>query len=133
MKTPSFAIMVLLGMITVEQASAISLKQMHRESSDQQELPPDEILLELEETRRHKKWPLEHMYKENTKKRKWWELDNHHERLHGTHPNDDLSPYDPDVVDAPEDIKRVGNDHEPLHNAKLSPKGYYTGFFHKDY
>lgn len=34
MKTPSFAIMVLLGMITVEQAAAINLKQMHRESSD---------------------------------------------------------------------------------------------------
>lgn len=73
------------------------------------------------------------MYKENTKKRKWWELDNHHERIHGTHPSDDLSPYDPDVADAPEDIKRVGNDHTPLHNAKLSPTGYYKGFFHKDY
>ena len=30
-------------------------------------------------------------------------------------------------------MKRVGNDHEPLHNAKLSPTGYYNGFFHKDY
>jgi hypothetical protein len=30
-------------------------------------------------------------------------------------------------------MKRVGNDHEPLHNAKLSPSGYYNGFFHKDY
>lgn len=46
---------------------------------------------------------------------------------------DDLSPHDPDVVDAPEDMPRVGNDHESLHNAKLSPNGYYTGFFHKDY
>lgn len=44
-----------------------------------------------------------------------------------------MSPYDPNVVDAPEDIKRVGNDHEELHNAKLSPTGYYKGFFHKDY
>ena len=30
-------------------------------------------------------------------------------------------------------MKRVGNNHEPLHNAKLSPTGYYNGFFHKDY
>ena len=30
-------------------------------------------------------------------------------------------------------MKRVGNDHEALHNAKLSPSGYYNGFFHKDY
>lgn len=43
------------------------------------------------------------------------------------------SPFDPDTVDAPEDMKRVGNDHEALHNSKLDPKGYYTGFFHKDY
>lgn len=48
-------------------------------------------------------------------------------------PSDDFSPYDPAVADAPEDIKRVGNDHEELHNAKLSPDGYYTGFFHKDF
>ena len=48
-------------------------------------------------------------------------------------PSDDNSPYVPDVADAPEDIKRVGNDHEELHNAKLSPDGYYDGFFHKDY
>lgn len=46
---------------------------------------------------------------------------------------DDQSPHDPDVVDAPEDMKRVGNDHEELHNAKLSPDGYYDGFFHKDF
>jgi hypothetical protein len=46
---------------------------------------------------------------------------------------DNLSPYDPDVADAPEDMPRVGNDHQTLHNAKLSPTGYYTGFFHKDY
>jgi len=30
-------------------------------------------------------------------------------------------------------MKRFGNDHHPLHNAKLNPDGYYTGFFHKDY
>jgi hypothetical protein len=46
---------------------------------------------------------------------------------------DDLSPYDPNVADAPEDMPRVDNDHEELHNAKLSPDGYYTGWFHKDY
>ena len=46
---------------------------------------------------------------------------------------DDKSPYDPDVGDAPEDLKRVGNDHTPLVNPKLSPVGYYNGFFHKDY
>jgi hypothetical protein len=47
--------------------------------------------------------------------------------------SDHIGVYDPDVADAPEDIRRVGNDHTPLHNAKLSPTGYYTGFFHKDY
>ena len=56
------------------------------------------------------------------------------DEIHGhLAPSDDNSPYDPDVVDAPEDIKRVGNDHEELHNAKLSPEGYYDGFYHKDY
>ena len=30
-------------------------------------------------------------------------------------------------------MKRVGNDHEELHNAKLAPSGYYNGFHHKDY
>lgn len=30
-------------------------------------------------------------------------------------------------------MKRVGNDHELLHNAKLSPDGYYNGFHHKDF
>jgi hypothetical protein len=48
-------------------------------------------------------------------------------------PSDDNSPYDDTVADAPEDMPRVGNDHEALHNAKLSPDGYYDGFFHKDY
>mmetsp|Transcript_38178 Transcript_38178/g.58236 ORF Transcript_38178/g.58236 Transcript_38178/m.58236 type:complete len:152 (+) Transcript_38178:181-636(+) len=46
---------------------------------------------------------------------------------------DDVSPHDPEVVDAPEDMKRVANDHESLHNAKLSPDGYYNGFHHKDF
>ena len=66
----------------------------------------------------------------------WYELDNRDERLHGSvrfEETDDQSPHDPDVVDAPEDMKRVGNDHEELHNAKLSPDGYYNGFFHKDF
>lgn len=58
------------------------------------------------------------------------------ERVHGSarfEETDDQSPHDPEVVDAPEDMKRVGNDHEELHNAKLSPDGYFNGFFHKDY
>lgn len=56
------------------------------------------------------------------------------DEIHGElAPSDDNTSYDPDVADAPEDIKRVGNDHEELHNAKLSPDGYYDGFFHKDY
>jgi hypothetical protein len=53
--------------------------------------------------------------------------------LHGTQAEDFWTAYDPDVADAPEDLPRVGNDHEALTNAKLSPTGYYTGFFHKDY
>jgi hypothetical protein len=73
------------------------------------------------------------MYPDTKPGRQWYELDNHHERLHGTVASDELSPYDPEVADAPEDMKRVGNDHEPLHNAKLSPNGYYNGFHHKDY
>ena len=48
-------------------------------------------------------------------------------------PSDHNTAYDPDVADAPEDMPRVANDHEELHNAKLSPEGYYDGFFHKDY
>jgi len=63
----------------------------------------------------------------------YWDLANKDERIEGYFPVDYNGPYDPNVVDAPEDIKRVGNDHTPLHNAKLSPTGYYTGFFHKDY
>merc|ERR1712100_120698 len=66
----------------------------------------------------------------------WFELDRQDERIHGSHrfeETDDQSPHDPDVADAPEDMKRVGNDHEELHNAKLSPDGYYNGWFHKDF
>jgi hypothetical protein len=73
------------------------------------------------------------LYPETKKDRKWYELDDFTERLHGTEADDDVSPHDSDVVDAPEDMKRVGNDHEELHNAKLAPDGYYNGFHHKDY
>ena len=53
----------------------------------------------------------------------WYELDRVDERIHGStrfEATDDVSPHDPDVFDAPEDIKRVGNDHEELHNANCS-------------
>lgn len=73
------------------------------------------------------------MYPDTKPGRDWWLLDDPTERIHGTQPEDENSPYDPDVVDAPEDMKRVGNDHEALHNAKLSPNGYYNGFHHKDF
>ena len=81
------------------------------------------------------KW-RDDIYKEKKAEAEWYELDNADERVHGSvrfEETDDQSPHDPDVVDAPEDMKRVGNDHEELHNAKLSPDGYYDGFFHKDY
>ena len=45
MKTPSFAVLVLLGLATPEEARAVSLKQMHREATSTDELPPDAILL----------------------------------------------------------------------------------------
>jgi hypothetical protein len=82
------------------------------------------------------------LYADTAPGHQWWELDDHNERIHGTHPNDDWHPYDPVVTDAPEDIlrtfkkdkkKKIINDFTPLHNAKLSPDGFYTGFFHKDY
>lgn len=80
---------------------------------------------------------MSHVYPESAGGKEWWLLDNVHERIHGTSidgvANDDNSPYDPDVADAPEDMKRVGNDHESLHNAKLAPDGYFNGFFHKDF
>ena len=68
-----------------------------------------------------------------SQRKDWWELNNSDERIHGYHQADNASPHDPDVVDAPEDIRRVENDHEALHNAKLSPDGYYNGFYHKDH
>ena len=72
-------------------------------------------------------------YKETKAGANWFDLDDPHERLHGTEDQDFKTAYDPDVVDAPEDLPRVGNDHEALSNAKLSPTGYYDGFFHKDF
>lgn len=72
-------------------------------------------------------------YKETTPGANWFDLDDPSERLHGTQDEDFWTAYDPDVVDAPEDMPRVGNDHEELSNAKLSPTGYYSGFFAKDY
>ncbi len=84
-------------------------------------------MVDVEKPRGH------NMYSDTLPGHKWYELDDWNERLHGTVPEDENSPYDPLVVDAPEDMKRVGNDHEPLHNAKMSPDGYYKGFFHKDY
>ena len=72
-------------------------------------------------------------YKPTKPGAKWFELDDPTDRIHGTEHMDNKSPYDPDVDDAPEDLKRVANDHEPLVNPKLSPTGYYNGFFHKDY
>jgi len=73
------------------------------------------------------------MYPPTRKGAPWWELDDPSERIEGTRKEDYNSPYDSDVVDAPEDIRRVKNDHHPLHNAKLSPTGYYNGFHAKDY
>ena len=72
-------------------------------------------------------------YKETRDGANWFDMDDPHERLHGTQNEDFNTAYDPDVVDAPEDLPRVGNDHEALSNAKLSPNGYYDGFFHKDF
>ena len=60
------------------------------------------------------------MYRDTLPGHEWWELDDPSERLHGTLPTDFLSPYDPDVVDSPEDMKRFGNDHHPLHNAETN-------------
>lgn len=85
----------------------------------------------------NRSFPMSHVYPESAGGKEWWLLDDKHERIHGTSiagvANDNNSPFDPDVADAPEDIKRLGNDHHPLSNAKLSPNGYYNGFFHKDF
>jgi hypothetical protein len=80
----------------------------------------------------------DNMYPPTAGGHEWWELDDHAERVHdaGLHHEDENSAYDPEVTDAPEDMKRVGNDHEPLHNAKLADEeagGYYNGFHHKDF
>jgi hypothetical protein len=72
-------------------------------------------------------------YKPTKKGAAWFDLDDPTERIEGTDPSDFLTAHDAEVVDAPEDMPRVGNTHHHLHNAKLSPNGYYTGFFHKDY
>jgi len=79
----------------------------------------------------------DNMYVPTAPGHEWWELDDHAERLHdsGLHGEDENSAYDPEVTDAPEDMHRVGNDHEALHNAKLAGEengGYYNGFHHKD-
>ena len=62
----------------------------------------------------------------------WFDLDDPTERLHGTYQEDENHEDDPDVVDAPEDIPRVGNSHEELHNAVEQPDGYENGFTVKD-
>ena len=62
----------------------------------------------------------------------WFDLDDPTERLHGTQAEDEDHSDDPDVADAPEDIPRVGNSHEKLHNAVEQPDGYETGFTVKD-
>lgn len=71
-------------------------------------------------------------YKETKNGKEWFELDDKTERIHGTEEFDDVSPHDHEVVDAPEDMTPVGNDHNEFHNAKLSPDGYFNGYFHKD-
>jgi len=75
------------------------------------------------------------LYTDTKAGRQWWELDDQHERIHdsGLHKEDENGPHDDEVADAPEDIPRVGNDHQALHNAKLSPDGYHNGFYHKDF
>jgi hypothetical protein len=120
----SLAILALLG--------DISARHLHRLSAAQLD---SSLKHRVHQSKRvsHRAGLDRNLYPPTKKGHKWWELDDSTERLHGTRPEDNFSPYDPDVVDAPEDIKRVGNDHTPLHNAKLAPKGYYTGFFHKDY
>ena len=67
------------------------------------------------------RWAPGKFYKPTRKGRLWYELDDNNERVMGSENVDFISPHDPDVGDAPEDMKRVGNDHEPRHNAKLSP------------
>jgi len=107
--TLSLAVLCLLGEVSAE-----NLSKHHRQQN-------------------HSRWEAGKFYKPTKAGAKWFELDDPAERIHGTEHMDDKSPYDPDVGDAPEDLKRVGNDHTPLVNPKISPNGYYNGFFHKDY
>lgn len=157
----SFAVLALLGhtnAITLKN----SAKQQEKALVEDENRPDDTILLQTSATIHHhrhshkqghlsmaqkakgKGWSWEQnldktegpWYSKVKEGTNWFELDRVDERIHGSprfEATDDVSPHDPDVVDAPEDIKRVGNDHEELHNAKLSPDGYYKGFFHKDY
>ena len=57
------------------------------------------------------------MYAPTKEGANWFDPDDPTERLHGTEEQDEYQIEDPDVVDAPEDIPRKGNDHEALHNA----------------
>ena len=135
----------------IQNISAVDLKGMTDEAS-QVDGPEDVELLQVDTEKHHRRQHRQSLvakskrgapqvngkiespyYKETEGGREWFELDDHTERLHGTEAMDDVQPYDPDVVDDPADMKRVGNDHESLHNAKLSPDGYFNGFYHKDY
>ncbi len=93
-------------------------------------MPVADALVQTNSHHHHKKHKHKNMLAVRRKQKKARD-----DEIHGymEEQMDDRSPYDPDVVDAPEDMHRVGNDHEELHNAKLSPDGYYDGFFHKDY
>jgi hypothetical protein len=102
--TLNLAILALLGYVSATELGAMTA-------------PTADALVQTE-SHHHKK------HRKNKNKRLRDEIEGH-----GT-PSDHNTAYDPDVADAPEDIKRVGNDHEELHNAKLSPDGYYDGFFH---
>ena len=124
MKTASFAVLALLGL-----ANGIKLES----ERTYYRLAQDGEKGNMYERHDQSNFAKGYMYPDTKPGRQWYELDNHHERLHGTVGSDDFSPYDPDVADAPEDSFRTGNDHQPLSNAKLSPDGYYTGYFHKDY
>ena len=157
----SVAVLALLGHVSAINLKN-SLKQQEQALVEDENRPDDTILLQTgSKIHRHhhrhghhqghinlaqgsKKWSYERnldntegpWYIPAVNGTNWYELERKDERIHGSprfESSDDQSPYDPDVVDAPEDIKRVGNDHEELHNAKLSPNGYYKGFFHKDH
>jgi len=106
--TLSIAVMALLGHITATEIASVP------------------IVDALVQTSAH------HHHKKIHNKNKHHKLKD--DEIHGfKNDNDDKTAYDPNVVDAPEDMPRVGNDHEELHNAKLSPDGYYTAWFHKDH